>query len=299
MELILVILATLVFVLFLATVGFALYYFGLFEDVQISVGSSPIPFTGQMVGYKLARGPYNKSGHLFTELIGDLVRILPDCTTDNLKTIGFYYDDPMETQESRLRYAVGVIFPDEKDEGWSKEAISTLESGLLSKGYKMTKLPKVDHVVYTSFPFRSTISIIIAVKRVYPIIRSYISRHNLCAHPALEVYTTELIYFILPLSKQDHFYLFDSEDEEDDDVEESKGGASAEHSAYSSDTDSESDRSSQGEAEPQVEEKESKTLRLRNKKTMSESATACRKDSVSSTQNSSSSFEEITPSDNL
>lgn len=38
--------------------------------------------------------------------------------------------------------------------------------------------------------------------------------HNLCAHPSIEVYSSDSIHFILPLSKQDSFYFFppDSED---------------------------------------------------------------------------------------
>ena len=295
MELILVILATLLFVVFLATIGVSLFYFGLFEDVRINVGSSPIPFTGQTLAYKLARGPYKKSGHLFTEMTGDLVRLITDKNSDTLKTIGFYYDDPVETQESRLRYAVGVIFPNEGEDGWTKDKIADLKTGLLSKDYKITTLPKIDHVVYTTFPFRSAMSIVIAVKRVYPIIRAYVSRHNLCAHPALEVYTPELIYFILPLSKQDHFYLFDSDDEEA-----CLPDPASEHSVYSSSSCSEDDDGSGSKGSGDIPQVEGR-LRKRNVKEAETEPSKLidRKDSLSSTQNSTSSFEEINASDHF
>jgi len=201
---------TLLFFLFLGTVSLALYYFGLFEEIDVKVGPSPVPFTGQTVAYKLARGPYNKSGHLFTKLTGDLVDLEPDpSTASDLVTMGFYYDDvEMTTDESKLRYAIGVILP--SDDEARRNALKT---GLESRGYSFTVLPKIDHVVYTCFPFKSTISILIAVRRVYPVIRAFIAQHNLCAHPALEIYDKEYIHFILPLSKQDSFYLFESDDE--------------------------------------------------------------------------------------
>jgi len=297
MDLLLVIVATLLFIAFLATVGLALFYFGLFEDVKVNHGEAPIPLTGLTVAFKCRRGPYNQSGHLFTELTGDLARLIHGKETDSLRTIGFYYDDPNEVEESRQRYAVGVIFPSSDEEDWNEEKISCLSTGLLEKGYRMTTLPKTDHVVYTTFPFRSYLSIVIAVKRVYPVIRAYLSRHNLCAHPSLEIYTEDTIYFILPLSKQDSFYLFNSDDEEE---EGSSCGDSGDEDAISSGSESESRKCKAGfsgrESNSEDEHGSSldSNLRRRRNSVLNTVSTSSgpRKDSLS--KNSSSSFEEIT-----
>ena len=238
---------------------------------------------------------------MFTELTGDLARIIPDNSSDSLKTIGFYYDDPLETRESRLRYVVGVIFPEEGQEEWTGDKITSLRDGLLAKEYKLTTLPKIDHVVYTTFPFRSSLSIVIAVKRVYPIIRAYISRHNLCAHPALEVYTPDLIYFILPLSKQDHFYLFDSDDEEEEEEEveadnipfSSGSETDAEVSDVEAGTNSEEDL----DRDLKTKGKEGRSKKSNTNTSLRHRGTGVRKSSQTSTQNSSSSFEEITVSE--
>ena len=234
-------------------------------------------------------------------MTGDLARIIPDKSSDSLKTIGFYYDDPLETRESRLRYVVGVIFPEEGQEEWTGDKITSLRDGLLAKEYKLTTLPKIDHVVYTTFPFRSSLSIVIAVKRVYPIIRAYISRHNLCAHPALEVYTPDLIYFILPLSKQDHFYLFDSDDEEEEEEEveadnipfSSGSETDAEVSDVEAGTNSEEDL----DRDLKTKGKEGRSKKSNTNTSLRHRGTGVRKSSQTSTQNSSSSFEEITVSE--
>lgn len=40
----------------------------------------------------------------------------------------------------------------------------------------------------------------------------------MCAHPSIEVYTSNSIHFILPLSKQDSFYFFPPESENGSDA---------------------------------------------------------------------------------
>ena len=53
------------------------------------------------------------------------------------------------------------------------------ERDLLEKyGYKFASFPAIDYAVQTSFPFNSTISIIVAVMRVYPALSEYIGKNS-------------------------------------------------------------------------------------------------------------------------
>ena len=238
-------LETLVMVLFvslLSTVALALYLFGLFECIEVKVGQSPFVLDGQQIAYKLHTGPYSKAGHAFTMMTGDLVRI--GHGVSDLCQIGFFFDDPTIRKVNKLRYAAGVILP---SRGEMNSELDEAKEQLESLGYLFTELPKVDHVVHVSFPYRGFLSILIAVKRVYPVIRNYINVHKLCAHPALEIYTPDQIHFILPLSKQDNFYLIEDDDETDDD------SMSGDTDLLDSDAASESDRCSNSEAEHEDE----------------------------------------------
>ncbi|KAI1283259.1 putative testis-expressed protein [Halotydeus destructor] len=210
---ILEILIAIVFCLLLFTISYALQASGLLHDVEVKAGKPPIDFSGHEIAYKLSKGPYNKSGHMFTELSGDIVRSDVEASKANLKTIGLFYDDPEVTQEDECRYAVGVVL-DSKEPNLD---LSKLRAGLVEREYLVTKLPYVDHVVYSSFPYFGPFSIYFAVKKVYPAIKSYILERNLCAKPAIEIYENDRIYFVFPLSKQDSFYLFDEDECSDDD----------------------------------------------------------------------------------
>ena len=78
---------------------------------------------------------------------------------------------------------------------------------MTSHGYKIIHLPKPNHVVQASFPFRNTLSIYMGIFRVYPKLKEYIAERGLCAYPALEFYTSSSIDFVFPLSKQDDFFV--------------------------------------------------------------------------------------------
>ena len=50
--------------------------------------------------------------------------------------------------------------------------------------------------------------------KVYPKLRNYIAERNLCAYPALEVYRDNSILFLMPLSRQDEFFVSQFQEEE-------------------------------------------------------------------------------------
>ena len=116
--------------------------------------------------------------------------------------IGIYYDDPEAVAPSDLRYAVGVILASGSEQPDSKEM-----ELLVSHGYKIINFPKPNFVVMATFPFNTTLSIYMGIFRVYPKLKEYIASRGLCAYPALEIYTSKCIDFIMPLSKQEDFFV--------------------------------------------------------------------------------------------
>uniref|UniRef100_T1IT36 Testis-expressed sequence 264 protein n=1 Tax=Strigamia maritima TaxID=126957 RepID=T1IT36_STRMM len=176
--------------LFLTIFGL-LVHSGLFTKFEIRAGKPP--FDNLLVAYRFARGPYKNAGNLFTE-----VHLL----APSLKTIGVYYDDPQEVSSSDLRFIVGAVLDDSDDEK-SKEN----EKILLDQGYKLITFPAVSNAITTTFPFKNTLSIFIAVSRVYPQLNEFIKVRSLCAHPMIEVYDKGTIVFVAPLARQDEFYV--------------------------------------------------------------------------------------------
>ena len=264
-----------------------------------------MPLSGRTVVFRSTRGAYHKAGHLFTELTGDLVRVDP--IASDLPQVGFFFDDPTRKPPERCRYAVGVLLPQsassQAESSREEELSQQIVKQLSSQGYRVTQLPVVDHVVHASFPNRGPVAVVIASKRVYPLLRTFVSEHKLCAHPALEVYSGEEIVFLLPLSKQDDFYLLPEGESVDDDDEDDEGEGEGEEGEGESEGEeeegetsddealaSESDRCSNSEADHEED------LDVRRKFTSSSATTTATGEDRSangSRKTSASSFEEI------
>ena len=63
---------------------------------------------------------------------------------------------------------------------------------MMAVGYKIAYFPKPKYCVTTTFPFRTMLSIYIAIFRVYPKLKEYIFAKGLCAYPAIEIYSKEI-----------------------------------------------------------------------------------------------------------
>ena len=180
------------------TVFFYLVYSGLLYTVTVSTSDTkygPITFA-----YKTHTGPYKNVGEFFTESF---------CLVPEREQLGIYYDDPEGVSPDQLRAAVGPILA----YGGEKADPGEMEK-CVKEGFKITHLPKPSYVVTARFPFRTTLSIFIAIYKVYPKLRDYISQRNLCAYPALEVYTDSEIIFLMPLSRQEEFFVSEFQEEE-------------------------------------------------------------------------------------
>lgn len=178
-------------VLFFLTACLFLVYCGLFHGVQITTGKPPI---GQFtVAYKFGTGPYKNSGDTFTEAT---------CVQPTLKCFGVYYDDPRTVPAEELRWAVGSILAE--DDAQPDPAVVQRYT---SYDFKIFSFPSTSHSVVTSFPFTSSLSVWLANIRVYPAMANYVEEKQLCAHPWLEIYHSDKIYFMAVLAKQAEFYV--------------------------------------------------------------------------------------------
>lgn len=184
-------------VLLVGTIFIYLAYSGLLSSVTVS--TSDTKYGPMTFAYKTHKGPYKNVGEIFTESF---------CLVPDREQLGIYYDDPEGVSPDQLRAAVGPILAlgDEKADPAEMEKV-------IKEGFKIVHLPKPSFVVTASFPFRSTLSIFIAIYKVYPKLRDYISERNLCAYPAMEVYTDSDIVFLMPLSRQEEFFVPEYQDD--------------------------------------------------------------------------------------
>ncbi|XP_006876066.1 PREDICTED: testis-expressed sequence 264 protein isoform X1 [Chrysochloris asiatica] len=166
-------------------------YSGLLAEVAVRAGSPPI--RNITVAYKFHRGPYGKTGHLFTE----------SCSiSPKLRSIAVYYDNPHTVPSKKCRCAVGSILS-EGEESPSPELIHLYQKF----GFKVFSFPAPSHVVTATFPYTTPVSIWLASRRVHPALDAYIKERKLCAHPWLEIYQQDQIHFVCPLARQGDFYV--------------------------------------------------------------------------------------------
>ncbi|XP_015279507.1 PREDICTED: testis-expressed sequence 264 protein [Gekko japonicus] len=182
--------AALVILLLLTLFGFAVYS-GIFSEVVVSAGLPP--FGNITVAYKFQVGPYGDCGRLFTE----------GCSVSpKLCSIAVYYDNPHTVDPEKCRYLVGRILS-EGDEKPSEKVVRMFQK----YGFKIFHFPAPSHVVMATFPYTTPLSIHLAVNRVHPSLDTYIKERKLCAHPRMEIYKGDQIYFICPLARQGDFYV--------------------------------------------------------------------------------------------
>ncbi|XP_018542232.1 testis-expressed protein 264 [Lates calcarifer] len=172
------------------TVVYVLYS-GLRTDITVLTGSPPIRKI--TFAYKFKQGPYRNCGQLFQE---------SHSIGPTLSLIGVFYDNPNKVSASQCSYAVGSILSEGENEA-DEELIRRYETS----GFNVFSFPEVTHVVTTSFPYRTILSVFLRLWRVYPRIQRYIVEKRLCAHPFLEIYREGQIQFMAPLARQDDFYV--------------------------------------------------------------------------------------------
>jgi len=233
---------------FLATLLVYLLLSGLCTNIEVFTEE---PLYGPLtVAYKVGKGSYKGCGVIFTESYS----ILP-----HREQVGLYYDDPEGVPSAELRYAVGPILAKGEEKADKKEIELMKEHG-----FKIVELPKPSFVVTARFPFATTLSIYLGIYRVYPKLRDYIAERNLCAYPAVEVYTDSQIIFMMPLSKQDEFFV---PEYQEDDTESIATSAVSLRGIEGDDTESSVSRFEKDESEMETEDDHTEFSILQDKTT--------------------------------
>ncbi|XP_035220479.1 testis-expressed protein 264-like isoform X2 [Stegodyphus dumicola] len=175
-----------IFALSFSILIFILYYHGVFYKVEVKTARPP--FTKDtFVVYKFTQN-YTESRDLLTEV----QNIAPD-----FDSFSIYHENFYQTR-SQVGSSVGVVLPENIEENLYRK--------LIQAGYKVAIFPAIDFAVVASFPYKNQYSLVIAVYRTYPRLKQYIKAYRLCAHPIMELYTKDTVFFIAPLSKQFDFY---------------------------------------------------------------------------------------------
>uniref|UniRef100_A0A1A8V404 Testis expressed 264 n=1 Tax=Nothobranchius furzeri TaxID=105023 RepID=A0A1A8V404_NOTFU len=203
-DLVLLLLIIVLLVCLAVTVGWLLVYSGLLSDVVVKTG--PPPVRNVTVAYKFHEGSYKDCGAAFTE----------SCSIGpKLRSIGVFYDDLKQRPPEKCRYMVGSILC-EGEEKLDEELLKLYEKF----GFKVFSLPEVSHAVTTSFPYTTHLSHVLGPHRVYPRLASYIEERKLCAFPFIEIYGSDVINYMVPLSRQTDFFVPETKEELKPDVKE-------------------------------------------------------------------------------
>ncbi|XP_049439787.1 testis-expressed protein 264 homolog [Epinephelus fuscoguttatus] len=203
-DLILVLLLVVLLVCLVVTVGGFLLYSGLLCDVIIKTG--PPPVRNITIAYKFKEGSYKDCGAAYTE----------SCSIGpKLSTVGVFYDDPKQRPAEKCRYVVGSVLC-EGEEKPDQELQKMYEKF----GFKVFSLPEVNHAVTTTFPCTTPLSHVLGPYRVYPKLASYIEDRKLCAFPTIEICGSDVINYMVPLSRQTDFFVPEMKEEVKTDVKE-------------------------------------------------------------------------------
>lgn len=175
-------------ILSVITIGLILWvliYSGLFADIIIKEKKAG-PY--QLV-YLSHKGDYRQTGQIGGEIYYDL---LSNYQIETTKGFGIYYDDPDKVKKEDLRSDIGVIL---NKEDYKK-------TGKLKKKYK-TKRIYISHCLVVEFPFKSKISIILGIYKVYPKIKEYVKIKEYKSDYVMEVYDipAKKILYIMPIKK--------------------------------------------------------------------------------------------------
>ncbi|KAM9410729.1 testis-expressed protein 264 homolog [Pholidichthys leucotaenia] len=211
-DLVLLLLIIVLLVCLVVTVGGLLLYSGLFTEVVIKTG--PPPIRNVTIAYKFKEGPYKECGAAYTETCS----IGP-----KLNSIAVFYDCPKERPPEKCRYVVGSVLCEGEEK--PDEDLQKLYEKF---GFKVFSLPEVSHAVTTNFPCTTPLSHILGPYRVYPELSSYIEERKLCAFPTIEICTSDIIKYMVPLSRQTDFFVPEMKEEartevKEDDSDEDRG----------------------------------------------------------------------------
>ncbi|MBN1500625.1 MAG: hypothetical protein JW982_10735 [Spirochaetes bacterium] len=144
-------------------------YFGMFTKVKFSEEMSGV-FT---IVYKPVKGDYRKSGAVMDDVFNFLKNQMKIETT---KGFGYYFDDPQKTNKDELRSIAGCVV----DKNINKSEIE-------KAGYK-TDFIENNQAYVTTFPYKSKLSVVFSLFKVYPALAVRMSADKKENLPVIEIY---------------------------------------------------------------------------------------------------------------
>jgi hypothetical protein len=145
-------------------------YYGAFATISVTDAQKG-PF---VLVYKVHTGPYRGTADIQDEVFNTLRTEFSIGTT---RGFGLYYDNPENVPQSNLRSIAGCIL----------ESKDLAKTDAIKAKYKVAQFPQ-SKVVYTEFPFKGIMSIMVSLSRVYPAIAEYMKQNNHRNSPIMEIY---------------------------------------------------------------------------------------------------------------
>ncbi|MGL1935800.1 MAG: hypothetical protein OCD01_12300 [Fibrobacterales bacterium] len=181
------ILSTLLLIVVL--LGIILNYFNLFD---------PVTFVEQenkryILAYEKHKGSYSTVGDKILTIATKLSSHNFGCTTK----FGIYWDNPQEVEESELRSLVGCVVP----------VTDSLEITTLAESFDLADYKPVPSVI-AQFPYKSDLSILFGILKVYPPLTEFLIEKGYSHGPIMELYNKAdgYIQYVSPQKADRAFY---------------------------------------------------------------------------------------------
>lgn len=158
-----------------------LFYSGYFTPLKFKTIDLP-EITLALIPYI---GAYKTSSTLQVELF----EALKDAGLDVDSSAGIYFDNPKEVEETKNRSLIGVVIKAD-----DKEKFLALESDA-----RLVEL-RAQKVLHTDFAYKSGLSILLAIMKVYPAILKRAKRQAFEVYESIEVYDfpNKTLHFYFP-----------------------------------------------------------------------------------------------------
>lgn len=142
------------------------------------------PYT---LAYEAYTGAYSTVGPVMDKIYNGLIE---DAQIKTDKGFGIYYDDPATVAADQLRSDIGVIIDDQ----YASELFRL-------QGKYTSKTRNKQKALVVEFPYKSQLSIIAGVMKVYPELKKYILANNISMNPMMEIYdkTNKKIFYLMPI----------------------------------------------------------------------------------------------------
>ncbi len=146
-------------------------YWGGFERVDVSVHYEG----GEFLVYEEIKGDYKQSAAVMDKIYYSL---LNDYKIETTKGFGIYYDNPQITDKDKLRSEAGCILNGKYTEHYED----------INSRFKMKIFPR-DRYIIAEFPYKSKVSVLLSVFKVYPALNKYAKQNAWCLDtPVMEIY---------------------------------------------------------------------------------------------------------------